>query len=95
MDYALMFLDAHLESDKKTIEYSGLSSPFVFASNGLALKRINEINQWENIFYDYSQAQEAYNILQTAFNSRITVPENLSYVALQKYLLEELKKQLK
>ena len=95
IDHTLMFLNAHLETGKQTINYSGLSSPFIFATNGLALKRIERADQWTTVFYDYGQAQEAYDILETAFNSHIKVPENLSYVLLQKYLLEELKKQLK
>ena len=95
IDHTLMFLNANLESGKRTINYAGLSSPFVFATNGLALKRIERAEQWTNIFYHYGQAQEAYDILEAAFNSHIKVPENLSYVLLQKYLLEELKKQLK
>ncbi|WP_207429409.1 hypothetical protein [Pedobacter sp. SYSU D00535] len=94
IDYAIMYLDAHLESKKKSIRYAGLASPFMFASNGIALHPMERVKAWKDMFYSYEQAVLGHGFLKEAFATHIKVPENKSHVELQRHLLVEIKRQV-
>jgi len=76
VDFHLLMFEDALENDKKVITYNWFSSPLIVANNGLALKNYKKIEtDWNEYFYDSTQAREGFRILSAGFDKKMKFPE--------------------
>jgi len=72
--FILLYDDAQ-RNETNYVSYEWFVSPLLPASNGIALRHYSRIkDQWENYFYDSTQAMQGYQLLEKAFDKKIDFP---------------------
>ena len=91
--FAILFLSSYQNKKKNSVPLRPLVLPLNIASNGVQLKKSNNIDKWNNIFYDEQDAQAGYQIIKEAMSKNITMPEDRG-VDLIINLLEQIAKSI-
>lgn len=69
--YRQLFQDA-IDKNRSFVAYSWFTSPVVVASNGIALRSYEKVqNEWETNFFDSSNARKGFEILGKGFSKKI------------------------
>lgn len=78
VDFHLCMFEDAKERDKNVITYDWFSSPLIVANNGLALQNYRKIKgDWEECFYDSTQAAQAYQLLRAGFSRSMRFPAEI------------------
>lgn len=97
LNFAVTFIRFHEKGRKSAIAYYLAPLPFKFYSNGIALKKQNDCEDWDNLFYDEKDAMIAYSMIESSFNNVARVPSNLSNkpIKINLFILQETLKNLR
>lgn len=94
--YLIIHLNNTLKRKQNIISMAGVISPVKLASNGIALKKEDELSpEWINIFYDSAQAHDAHEVLSSGFNKHFKIQRKENWVALDYDLLKQLYRNIK
>jgi len=94
IEFSINYLKYHKDNGTEAYISFLQPLPFKFASNGIAFKREHE--NWDNIFFDTSDAEKANTLLLNSFKSTARIPDNLRNKPLDTnlYILKEVLKNL-
>jgi hypothetical protein len=88
--YLIIYLNNTLIRDEESISMAGVISPIEFGSNGIALKARHQLpEEWINVFYNETQAMEAFQSIEYAFHEKITFNKFDNWIALDMDLLKQ------
>lgn len=94
--YVIIFLNNSLLRKENSINIHSIFSPIKLAGNGIALKDKNDLPyEWIDIFYNQSQADEAYQLLLHAFNQDIKINNYETWVELDLDLINQIYDKIK
>lgn len=97
LTFFINFLEYH-DADEKLALISYMEpSPFKYFGNGIMLKKQQNCESWNSLFYDKEDAQIAYSMLEQSFDSVAKIPEEISKnpIKINIYILKEILKNLK
>lgn len=98
LNFIILYLNNVKIRDEKTLNTNAYDSfsPIEIAGNGIVLKDEDKIPlEWIEIFYNKSQALEAYKLLVEVFNQNINVKEFDRWIDLDIDLLKQVNEKIK
>lgn len=89
--FTIIYLNNTNLRNEETINLSGLYSPIKLGGNGISLYSDDELPQeWVDVFYDKSQAIQAYHILVMTFLQKININNQENWIDLDIDLLRQI-----
>lgn len=97
LTFFINFLEYHDADEKLALTSYMEPSPFKYFGNGIVLKKQQNCESWNSLFYDKEDAQIAYSMLEESFDSVAKIPDEISKnpIKINIYILKEILKNLK
>ncbi len=63
VEFMQLYFENALETGVRVVSEPNLSSPFEIFSNGVSMRKFEEINDWRELFFDSEDAKKGYDII--------------------------------
>ena len=89
--FTIIYLNNNNLRNDETINLSGINSPIKLGGNGISLYSEDELpHEWVDVFYDKSQAIQAYQMLVMTFLQKININNQEKWIDLDVDLLHQI-----
>jgi hypothetical protein len=73
VEFMQLYFENALETGARVVSEPNLSSPFEIFSNGVSMRKFEEINDWQELFFDSEDAKKGYDIINNEMKRDFTL----------------------
>lgn len=70
VEFMQMYFENALELKKHVVYEPNLASPFEVYSNGISMRKFEEISDWQSLFFDEEDAKKSYDMVNVEMSKR-------------------------
>lgn len=94
IEFMHLYFENAIETGLRAVSEPNLASPFEVYSNGISMRKFDEVNDWKDLFFDADDAKKGFDIIESEMKKNFTLKKTKNAFELNADIFRKLLKMI-